>query len=569
MSRPRDRDLCFLLIAAALLATAGQARCGEADPLPWIEGSTTLAVLPDTEVYSKRHPKYFEAQTRWILENRGKRNIAYAIHLGDITQRNAPAEWEVARRCFGMLDGKVPYALVPGNHDYDDNAPKRDTTRLTQYFPLDAIQTWPTFGGVQAKDKLDNSYHLLRIGERDWIILALECGPRNEVVAWANKVLDRYVGRLAIVVTHAYLFRGNTRYDHTSGRRQRASPHGWGNDGEELWQKLVRRHRNTMIVLSGHVSTGGLGYLASEADCGNTVHQMMVDYEKMRGGGMAYLRLLEFLPDGKTVQVRTYSPALKSTRRSELEEFKFELKLADRDRPKPRAEDREPPLKPPIHRYSFAGSGGAGAKLADSIGGAHGVLRSGTGRSRLDGKGRLVLASNDARDGYAELPPRMLSELTDVSVEVWFTPTARKYNWNSVWRFGDGRGDFFWYPFRTLTVHRAEIAVAGRNEDIQRKRVPAAPGKQMHIVVTYDRDRGDGRPLLSYYRDGKLAGRLATTKQLRDVDDTQNRLGPIAGVYEELRVYDIALGPDAVRRSFAAGPGKLDGVGRSDDKSVE
>jgi hypothetical protein len=290
---------------------------------------------------------------------------------------------------------------------------------------------------------------------------------------------------------------------------------------------------------------------------------MMVDYEKMRGGGMAYLRLLEFLPDGKTVQVRTYSPALKSTRQSELEEFKFELKLAHRDTPKPRADDRDPPLRMPVHRYSFDGNGGAGAKLVDSIGDAHGVLRSETGRSKLDGKGRLVLAGNDGRDGYAELPAGMLSDLKEVSVEVWFAPTAESYNWNSVWRFGDGGGDFFWYTFRTLSVHRAEIAVAGDNEDIQRKGVPAAPGKRMHVVVTYDPDGAEGRPLLRYYRDGELAGWLVTGKLLRDVDDTQNRLGPFAGTYDELRIYDYPLGPTAVRRSFAAGPAKLPVAGPS------
>lgn len=90
-----------------------------------------------------------------------------------------------------------------------------------------------------------------------------------------------------------------------------------------------------MMVLSGHVSTGGLGYLASEGTHGNTVHQMMVDYEKMRGGGQAYLRLLEFLPDGKTVQVRTYSPALHQSRQSALEEFTFTLQGAPASRPHP------------------------------------------------------------------------------------------------------------------------------------------------------------------------------------------------------------------------------------------
>ena len=326
--------MCVLLAATVCLAGADHGRSEQPQSLPWVKGSTTLAVMPDTERYSDDYPQYFEAQTKWIAENHKNRNIAYVLHLGDITQHNAPAEWKVARKCFKMLDGRVPYALVLGNHDYDDNAPKRDTTRLTEYFPLAAIRKWPTFGGVHAKGKLDNSYHLLSIGERGWIILALECGPRDNVVEWANKVLTRHSDRLAIITTHAYLFRNNVRYDHTKGR-QRASPHGWGNDGEELWQKLIRRHRNTMIVISGHVSTGGLGYLASEADHGNVVHQMMVDYEKMRGGGQAYMRLLEFLPDGKTVQVRTYSPALKQTRRSKLEEFTFTLKPAGRKTAKP------------------------------------------------------------------------------------------------------------------------------------------------------------------------------------------------------------------------------------------
>jgi|GEM_PF-4611764 len=347
------RNLHFrtLLAVAVCMSLAEYGLCEESKPLPFVKGSTSLAILPDTERYSDDYPQYFEAQTKWIAENHKTRNIAYAVHLGDITQHNAPAEWEVARKCFKMLDGRVPYVLTLGNHDYDDNAPKRETPLLTKYFPMAAVRKWPTFGGVHKKDKLDNSYHLLSIGGVEWIIISLECGPRNEVVAWANKVLAGNSGRLAILVTHAYLFRNNVRYDHTRGR-QRASPHGWGNDGQELWDKLVRKHRNMMIVLSGHVSTGGLGYLASEGDYGNTVHQMMVDYEKMKGGGKAYMRLLEFLPDGKTVQVRTYSPATKRTRNSELEEFTFKLKPATRKTPRradePRSDNGERSAAPTV-----------------------------------------------------------------------------------------------------------------------------------------------------------------------------------------------------------------------------
>lgn len=330
MHRPAIR-LAFVLALAAVRAGAG------AGDLPELEaGSETVVVMPDTERYSDDYPEMFAAQTRWIAAAAERRRIAYALHLGDVTQHNAPAEWEVARRCFAMLDGRVPYALVPGNHDYEGNAPARESSRLSEYFPADAMRERGGMAGVFEEGKLDNSFSLTRLAGREWLVLCLEMGPRDEVVAWANKVLAKHRDRRAIIVTHAYLFRDNQRYDHTKGK-QRASPHTWGNDGEQLWQKLVRRHPNAMIVLSGHVSTGGLGYLASAGDAGNVVHQMMVDYEKEKRGGQAFLRLLEFAADGKTVRVRTYSPALGETRESPLEAFSFELVEA-----KPAAEAQPP-----------------------------------------------------------------------------------------------------------------------------------------------------------------------------------------------------------------------------------
>ncbi|MFM1769591.1 MAG: hypothetical protein RJA22_2120 [Verrucomicrobiota bacterium] len=305
---------CLLGLAATLLH--GQ------EPLPWVEGSTTLVVLPDTEVYAQKRPETFEAQTRWIAAEARARQIAFVLHVGDIVHDDVEAQWQVARRSFRHLDGKLPYALVLGNHDYA--GPDR-STRFNEFFPVADLRQAPTFGGVREEGRLENSYHLFRMGGRDWIVLALEFGPRDEVVAWANGVLAAHPTRLGILVTHAYLFRENTRFDHTLGRPQRASPHGWGNDGEQLWRKLVRRHAGMRFVFSGHVATGGTGYLASTGDHGNTVHQIMADYENLRGGGSGYLRLVEFLPGGAQVQVRTYSPLLQRHLTDPANQFRFQL----------------------------------------------------------------------------------------------------------------------------------------------------------------------------------------------------------------------------------------------------
>ena len=49
MTRSRCRDLSLLFVAAVWLAAIDRACCEEAQPLPFVKGSTTLVVLPDTD----------------------------------------------------------------------------------------------------------------------------------------------------------------------------------------------------------------------------------------------------------------------------------------------------------------------------------------------------------------------------------------------------------------------------------------------------------------------------------------------------------------------------------------
>ena len=75
---------------------------------------------------------------------------------------------------------------------------------------------------------------------------------------------------------------------------------------------LLRRHQSGNGHQQGRERQGSprASRLASTGDHGNTVHQIMADYESLRGGGSGYLRLVEFQPDGTSVQFRTYSPVL-------------------------------------------------------------------------------------------------------------------------------------------------------------------------------------------------------------------------------------------------------------------
>ena len=52
---------------------------------------------------------------------------------------------------------------------------------------------------------------------------------------------------------------------------------------------------------------------------------MLVDYQRRRLGGEGYLRILEFLPDGKTVHVKSYSPLYDKYLRDGGNQFTFQL----------------------------------------------------------------------------------------------------------------------------------------------------------------------------------------------------------------------------------------------------
>lgn len=301
------------------------------------EGAWTLVLLPDTQIYSQNYPGVFDSQTSWILHNARSRNIRYVMHLGDIVNVNSIPEWENARRSMGMLDGKMPYALVPGNHDYGPggNAATRDTF-LNDYFHEEDYRDWPSFGGAMEAGKMDNTYHLFEAGGVKWIILCLEWGPRDSTVEWANRIMTEHADRKGILVTHAFMNNNDLRYDHTDSVNPQAyNPHkyqtpGGKNDGEQLWQKLVKKH-NFVMTLNGHVLGDGTGYRVDNNDAGKPVHQMLANYQFRKLGGEGYLRTLEFQPDNKTVIVKSYSPIYDNHLLTPDQDFSFELDLGAAD----------------------------------------------------------------------------------------------------------------------------------------------------------------------------------------------------------------------------------------------
>jgi hypothetical protein len=307
--------------------TAGQGGSigSGAGALPIDPGSWTMVVMPDTQHYADNagNLPHFHAQTQWAADHVVSHNIKYVLHEGDIVNNNNVTQWNNARPALDRMNGIVPYALAPGNHDYGPNG--SSTTRDTlfhepQYFgPGTPYASQPSIGGFFEAGKTDNSWHTFNAGGSDWLVLALEFGPRDEVVAWANDVVEANPDHKAILVTHAYMYFDDTIYDWaTKGSSQSWNPYSYGvaslpggvNDGQDLWNNLVKLHENFRFVFNGHVLGDGTGRRATLGDNGNVVHQILANYQMNTQGGQGDMRLLEFKPDGETVVVRTYSPSL-------------------------------------------------------------------------------------------------------------------------------------------------------------------------------------------------------------------------------------------------------------------
>lgn len=289
-------------------------------------GSWTLVVLPDTQSMAGQFPRVFDRQTEWIAAHHKSHDIRFVVHVGDVVDNNTDrTQWENARKSMRVLAAAgIPCALLPGNHDLGWGKPTAGdrSTLLNDYFSPEDYRHSEAFGLFEA-GRMENSWHHFSTPTGKYLLLALEFAPRHAVVDWADGILRQNSDRKTIVATHAHTYCDDTLYDWEKyGDTQLWAPRAYGigqggdaHDGAALWNRLLKNHPRIFMVLSGHVLKKGTGYNAGTGDHGQKIHQILANYQEQVEprrpyGGGGYLRLMQFHPDGTTLQVRSYSPWL-------------------------------------------------------------------------------------------------------------------------------------------------------------------------------------------------------------------------------------------------------------------
>ncbi|MFW5649272.1 MAG: InlB B-repeat-containing protein [Candidatus Alkaliphilus sp. MAG34] len=275
----------------------------------------TIAVLPDTQIYSEGYPEIFSRQTQWIADNAQSENIVFVAHLGDIVNDHKNnTQWQNALDSMAIIRAAgIPYSVVPGNCDM--HFMTGDLTNYDTYFPYTDFTDYVWYGGHYPENSNASSYQLFSAMGQDFIVLNLVCEPSllAETTDWANSILAEHNTRKAIVVTHGYI---DTEGNYLGGSSVA---------GIDVWNNIVKHHDNVIMVLCGHHS--GQYYGTDVGENGNTIYNFLTDYTYLENGGNGWLRLYKFYPYENVLKAVTYSPYLDQYDISTEGQFELPLKL--------------------------------------------------------------------------------------------------------------------------------------------------------------------------------------------------------------------------------------------------
>ena len=351
--------LLFLFLSSSLLAQVETVKVELAD-----ENSFSMIILADPQSYNKyaANQPAFELMTAWVARKADALNIKTVLCTGDLVEQNgmlAPngtssdqtgeQQWQAASRAFARLDNRVDYVCCTGNHDYGYVSAEDRHSRFPDFFKPERnilwekslVATTTNAWGVHTLENAAYEYETEHWGKI--LVVSLEFAPRQEAIDWAKKLTtsDKYKEHKVIILTHSYMHGNGNIIEKENYKVQPA------NYGKHLWDELIYPSDNIAMVICGHACNLGtyeenVAFRVDKNAKGREIPQMMwnaqtADRSWQGNGGDGWLRILEFMPDGKTVSVRTFSPVIgftaitadKAWRTAPYDQFTFQFSISN------------------------------------------------------------------------------------------------------------------------------------------------------------------------------------------------------------------------------------------------
>ena len=196
----------------------------------------SFAIIGDTQIVTETTPDKLHTIYDYIIDVAEEKNIKFVFGLGDITNGNKIWEWAIAKQVIIKLDDIVPYSIVRGNHD-----------KLPEYKAAFPYSEFKDAVEGSFDNTMCSTYLTFRVGNVKYLSLALDFAYTDAQIAWANKVIEDHPDYNVIISTHIYLHEAGTTKDLS------ATKYGADFDPADLWDKIIRKHKNIVMILSGHV----------------------------------------------------------------------------------------------------------------------------------------------------------------------------------------------------------------------------------------------------------------------------------------------------------------------------
>jgi len=277
----------------------------------------SFAVIGDTQKVTYNDPDKLSLIYDWIADNAASKNIKYAFGLGDIveTASGLDSEWTVAKNAIALLEGVVPYSLIRGNHD--------NTAKFNSYFGTAEYKA--SLDGFYSDDDISNFYDLFEVGDDKYLLVGLDYGPSDDVLAWAGEIIESHPERKVIITTHAML--GSDGEWFTDSAENGGLQGGGLNNGPAIWDKLVKKYANIYLVLCGHDPSDNIIVKQAKGENGNTVTTMLIDPQDVDRwwGSTGLVAMFYVYSEENKIAVEYYSPIREAYF---IKENQFTLSLA-------------------------------------------------------------------------------------------------------------------------------------------------------------------------------------------------------------------------------------------------
>ena len=281
--------------------------CGKEDVITIEENSRIIPIIPDIQYYTNNSERFNYLQSILKFCNE-EANVDFCIQTGDITNNNHTDQWKNAyEQFFSRASKEIPMVYCLGNHDYGENG--MSGTRSS-----DIPEIMLPESDIQLEGSgYDNYIRFVQLNGKRLAVLVLEFAPRNEVLEWANQMIQDNSKTPFVILTHAFLNNQgklfNYRDPNCDNEYSQKSYYMGGdylNDSKEIFDKIIFNNTNVKMVICGHCLHKD--FIATEYvqnAIGENVPCIMVNYQHDIEGGRGNIGILAC--KDKTLYLYSYS----------------------------------------------------------------------------------------------------------------------------------------------------------------------------------------------------------------------------------------------------------------------